>query len=92
MDELQPIIVFHGRHLVSHLGICNPTCVKFLQIMCGVIPRNLEKKRCLYLNRFPEIHKCGIHTDTQTRDDSIRRNAMRYISPKNTVILLTVNL
>ena len=29
MDELQPIIVFHGRHFVRHLGICNWICVKF---------------------------------------------------------------
>ena len=43
MTELQPIIVFHGRHFVRHLGICNPICVKFLLVMSGVIMSNLKK-------------------------------------------------
>ena len=43
MAELQPITAFHGRHFVRYLGICNPICVKLLQIMSGVIPRNLKK-------------------------------------------------
>ena len=30
MAELQPIIMFNGRHFVRHLGICNPICVKLL--------------------------------------------------------------
>ena len=30
MVELQPIIVFHGRHFVRHLGICNRIGVKLL--------------------------------------------------------------
>ena len=38
-----------------------------------------KKKRRLYLNSLPEVHKRGTHT----YDDSIRRNAMRCISPKN---------
>ena len=42
MAELQPIIVFHGRHFVRHLGICNPIYVKLLQVMSDVIPRNLK--------------------------------------------------
>ena len=29
--------MFHGRHFVRHLGICNLICIKHLQIMCGVI-------------------------------------------------------
>ena len=33
MAEIQPIIVFHGRHF----GICNPICVKLLQIISGVV-------------------------------------------------------
>ena len=40
MAELRSIIVFHGRHFVRHLGICNPICVKLLELMSGVIPRN----------------------------------------------------
>ena len=66
MAELRPIIVFHGRHFVRYLGICKPICVKLLQIMSGVIPHNLKKRR-LYLKPFswrPQTrHK---HTDTHT--------------------------
>ena len=83
MAELQPIMVFHGRHFVHYLGICNPICVKLLQIMSGVIKR----KTTSISNRFPGVHKHGIHTQTDiqthTHDDSIRRNAMRCISPEN---------
>ena len=86
MAELQPILVFHARHFVRHLAICNPICVKLLQVMFGVISRNL-KNHVSISNRFPEVHKRGIHTDTDTHththDDSIRRNAMRCSSPKN---------
>ena len=90
MAELQPIIVFHGHHFVRHLGICNPICVKLLQIMSGVISRNLKQKRRLYLKPFfwgsqtrhTNTQTDG-HTHTHTHDDSIRRNAMRCISPKN---------
>ena len=35
MAELQPIIVFHGRHFVRHLGICNLICVKLLELGKG---------------------------------------------------------
>ena len=135
MDELQPIIVFHGRHIVRHLAICNRICVKLLQLMSGVISHNsvkievsilingrcaanysvslppfcppswnLSSDLCKTLtgyvryyseqfkkndvsisNRFPGVHKRGIHTDTlrHTHDDIIRRNAMHCISPKN---------
>ena len=48
MAELEPIIVFHGRHFVRHLGICNPICVKLLQIMSA----QFKKKRRLYLKPF----------------------------------------
>ena len=85
MAELRPIIVFHGRHFVRHLGICNPICVKLLQTMSGVIPRNLKKRR-LYLKPFswrPQTQHTHRHTDTYTHVDSNRRNAMRCISPKN---------
>ena len=64
MAELQPIIVFHGRPFVPDLGICNPICAKLLQIMSGVIPRNL--KEVSISNRFPEVHKRGIYTQTHT--------------------------
>ena len=50
--ELGPNIVFHGRHFVRHLGICNPICLKLLQVMSGDIPSNLKEKRCLYLKPF----------------------------------------
>ena len=99
MAELRPNIVFHGRHFVRHLGICNPICVKLLLVMSGVIPSNLKKRR-LYLKPFswgPQTRHTNTsrhtqthtHTYTQrerethTRDDSIMRNAMRCISPKN---------
>ena len=52
MAELQPIIVFHGRHFVRHLGICNPICAKILQAMSGIIPRNLKKTTSLPLTVF----------------------------------------
>ena len=58
--------MIHGRHFVRRLGICNPICVKLLQIIFGVIPRNLKKKTTSISNRFPEVHKRGIHTDTHT--------------------------
>ena len=44
MTELQPIIVFHGRHFVRHLEIFNRICVKILQLMCAVITHNQVKK------------------------------------------------
>ena len=82
------------RHFVRHLGICNPIFVKFLQIMSGVIPRNLKKHDVPISNRFPEVHKRRLHrhtdTHTQTHDDSIKRNVMRCILPKNTGIDLSI--
>ena len=74
MAELQPIIVFHGRHYVCYLGICNPICVKLLQIMSGIIPRNSKKNDVSISKRFAGVHKRGIHTDThrhtQTHTDT----------------------
>ena len=52
MAELQPNIVFHGRHFVRHIGICKPICVTLLQAMSGVIQRNFKEKRRLYLKPF----------------------------------------
>ena len=86
MAELQAIIVFHGCHFVRHLGICNPICVKLLQIMSGVIPRSLKKKTSLSQTGFlASMNAACTHTDTHTdtHDDSNRRNAMRSILPKN---------
>ena len=88
MAELQSIIVFHGRHFVRHFEICNPIYVRCYSAQ-------FKKNDLSISNRFPGVHKCGIHTDiqthtdihtdtqTHTHDDSIRRNAMRCISPKN---------
>ena len=69
MAEIQPIIVFHGRHFVLHLGICNSFCVKLLQIMSGVIPRNLKENDASISNRFPGIHKRSTHTHTDRQTD-----------------------
>ena len=95
--EVSILIVVHGRHFVRHIGSCNPICVKLLQVMSGVIPRNLKKRR-LYLTPFswrPQMRHTHTHTHTHTNtqtptdrkshthDDSIRRNAMRCISPIN---------
>ena len=81
MAALQPIIVFTAAILSAILEF-EIRCVKLLQIMSGVIPRNSKQKRRLYLKPFSEVHKRSTHTHT-THDDSIRRNAMRCISPKN---------
>ena len=91
MAEVRSIIVFHDCHFVRHLGIFNPIWVKLFQVMSGVIPCNLKKNDDSVSNRFPDVQKRGRHTQTDrqtdihthTLDDSIRRNAMRYISPKN---------
>ena len=66
MAELQPIIVFHGRHFIRHIGICNSICVELLQVMSGVILSNLKKNDVSVSNRFPEDHKRGIHTHART--------------------------
>ena len=89
MAKLQPIIVFHDRHFVRHFGICNPSCVKRLQVMSGVIPRNLKKTYLYHTVFLTSINAAYTHRDTHTdththtHDDYIRRNAMRCISPKN---------
>ena len=44
MAELQQIIVFHRRHFVRHLAICNRICGKILELMSGVITHNSVKK------------------------------------------------
>ena len=86
--ELRPIIVFHDRNFVRHLGICNPVCVKLLHVMSGVIPSNLKKtpspSQTVFLRSTNASYThTDRQTDTHTHDDSIRRNAMRCISYKN---------
>ena len=67
MDELQPNVVFHGRHFVRHIGICTPICVKLFQFMSGVIWRHLRKKLRLYLKPFSwRSQTRHIHTHRQT--------------------------
>ena len=69
MAALRSIIVFHGRHFVRYLGICNPSCVKLLQVMSGVNQRNLKKKRRLYLKPFSGGQQTPhTHTDRHTTD------------------------
>ena len=52
MAELQSNIVFHGRHFVRHLEICNPIRVKLLQLMCDVITHNPMKKNEVYIIKW----------------------------------------
>ena len=70
MTELRLNIVFHDCHFVRPLEIGNTICVKLFQLMSDVIPRNLKENGVSISNRFPEVHKRGIHThrhtDTQT--------------------------
>ena len=44
--------MYHGRHFVRHLGICNQIGVKLLQLMCAVITHNSVKKGSLYINKW----------------------------------------
>ena len=62
MAELYPIIMFHGRHFVRHLGICNRIRVKLLQLICSVITHNSVKKRCLYINKWPSYSQLWCFT------------------------------
>ena len=92
MAELLFIIVFHCRHFVRHLGVCNPIFLKLLQLMSGVIPRNLQKTTSLSQTAFlrstnaahTQTH-ADTHTHTDKHDDSIRRNIRRCISPNRTI-------
>ena len=52
MAEIQPIIVFHGRHFVHHLGICNRIYVKLLELMSAVIAHNSVNKRSVNINKW----------------------------------------
>ena len=52
MAALQPIIVFHIRHFVRHVGICSRIYVKLLQLLSGIITHNSVKKNevCILIN------------------------------------------
>ena len=63
MAELQPIIVFHGRHFVRYLGICYRICVKLLKLMSGVITHNSVKKRSLHTNKWLSYFQVQCFTD-----------------------------
>ena len=52
MAVLEPTIVFHGRHFVRHLVICNLISVTLLQLTCAVITQFSEKKRSVYINKW----------------------------------------
>ena len=52
MAELQPIIVFHSRHFVRHIGICKWIFVNLLQLMAGVITHNSVKKRSHHITKW----------------------------------------
>ena len=54
-------IPLHGRHFVRHLGICNPICIKLLQLMSGVITHNSVKKRSLILISGWVTAKYSVH-------------------------------
>ena len=84
MTELQSIIVCHGRHFVRHLGICNPICVELLEIMPGVIPRNLRKITSLSQTVFLRSTNAAYthtHTDRHTyRHTDTHRHAHTTIA------------
>ena len=51
MAELQPIIVFHGRHFVRHLGNCNPICqTTTTDVRCHYA--QFSEKQSLYINKW----------------------------------------
>ena len=45
-------LALHSRHFVRHLGICNPICVKLIQLMSGAITHNSVIKRSLRINKW----------------------------------------
>ena len=52
MNAWDTVISLHGRHFPRYLGICNPICIKLLQLMSGVTPHNSVKKRSLCINKW----------------------------------------
>ena len=80
MAKLRPNIVFHDRHFVRHLGICNPICVKLLQVMSGVIPSNSKEKGRLCLKPFswgPQTQHIHTHRHTHTQTHTHTRTHAR---------------
>ena len=45
-------IPLHGRRFVRYLGICNPICIKLLQLMSGIITHTSVTKRSLCINKL----------------------------------------
>ena len=81
MAELRPNIVFHGRHFVHHLEICNPICVKLLT---GYVRCHSEQFKIKTASLSQTVFLRSKNAAyTHTHDDSIRRNVMHCISPKN---------
>ena len=78
MAELQPIIVFHGRHYVRHLGNCNRICVKLLQLMCAVITHNSVKKRSLYISKW--LSYSQLYSFTAAILSAILEFVIRFVS------------
>ena len=85
MAKLQSIIiVFHGRHFVRHLEICNPICVKlffayYVRCYSAQSKDTTSLSQTVFL-RSTNVACTQIHR--HTHDDSIRRNAMRCIRLK----------
>ena len=78
MAELQPTIMSHGRHFVHHLGICNPFCVKLLQLMCTVIMHNSVKERNLYIKLNSTVSMAKSRTEmaiSQASNANCKENA-----------------
>ena len=71
MAELQPIIAFHSRHFVRHLGICNRICVNLLQLMFDVITHNSVKKRSLRINKWLNYATLAVLVGEQLLRNSI---------------------
>ena len=88
MVELQRIKVFHARNFVRHLGICKSDLCQTLTAYVRYYSTQFKRKirfssQTVFLrstnSAYTQTHR---QTDTHIHDDSIRRNAMRCISPK----------
>ena len=59
MAELQPIIVFHGRHFVCHLCIFSRIYVKLLQLISGIIPhKSVKNEISILINGWVTVNYC----------------------------------
>ena len=94
MAELQSIIVSHGRHFFRYLGICNPICVKLLQIMPGVISHNLKKSslfQTIFLASTNAAYTPDTHTNTHTTIAIAEMQCVAFFL-KSTVTLYAENV